>query len=86
MILKLKLILTLLVFLAALSGISGQEGGTLVKPAMMYADSTRRGFPYSKNPHVIKFGGRYLMYSSVLPEKGSDAREIEITESTDLIH
>ena len=26
------------------------------------------------------------MYSSVLPVKGSDAREIEITESTDLVN
>ena len=52
---------------------------------MMYADTTRRGKPWSKNPFVIKFGGRYLMYSSILPVKGSDAREIEITESGDLV-
>jgi len=56
------------------------------KPQMMYADSSRRGIPYSKNPHVIHLGGRYLMYSSVLPVRGSEAREIEITESSDLIH
>jgi predicted GH43/DUF377 family glycosyl hydrolase len=56
------------------------------KTGMMYADSTRRGIPYSKNPHVIYFGGRYLMYSSLLPIRGSDSREIEITESNDLIH
>lgn len=55
-------------------------------PEMMYADSSRRGIPYSKNPHVIHFGGRYLMYSSVLPVLGSNAREIEITESRDLKH
>jgi hypothetical protein len=52
---------------------------------MMYADTTRRGKPWSKNPFVIKFGGRYLMYSSILPVRGSDAREIEVTESRDLI-
>jgi hypothetical protein len=56
------------------------------KAGMMYADTTRRGIPYSKNPHVIHFGGRYLMYSSVLPIRGSDSREIEITESNDLIN
>jgi predicted GH43/DUF377 family glycosyl hydrolase len=56
------------------------------KPEMMYADSSRRGKPWSKNPHVIRFDGRYLMYTSVLPVKGSKAREIEITESQDLIH
>ena len=53
---------------------------------MMYADTTRRGKPWSKNPFVLKFGGRYLMYSSILPVPGSEAREIEITESHDLIH
>lgn len=53
---------------------------------MMYADSSRHGIPFSKNPHVIRFEGRYLMYSSVLPVKGSEAREIEITASKDLVH
>ena len=53
---------------------------------MMYADTTRRGKPWSKNPFVLRFGGRYLMYSSILPVPGSEAREIEITESHDLIH
>jgi predicted GH43/DUF377 family glycosyl hydrolase len=56
------------------------------KPEMMYADSSRRGKPWSKNPHVIRFNGRYLMYTSVLPVEGSNSREIEITESQDLIH
>jgi hypothetical protein len=52
-------------------------------PKMMYADSSRTGEPFSKNPYVIRFKGRYLMYSSVLPVKGSQSREIEITESFD---
>ena len=56
------------------------------KPEMMYADSSRRGKSWSKNPHVIRFDGRYLMYTSVLPVEGSNSREIEITESQDLIH
>jgi hypothetical protein len=53
---------------------------------MMYADTTRRGKPWSKNPFVLRLGSRYLMYSSILPVSGSEAREIEITESRDLIH
>jgi predicted GH43/DUF377 family glycosyl hydrolase len=53
---------------------------------MMYADTTRRGKPWSKNPFVLRLDGRYLMYSSILPVPGSEAREIEITESRDLIH
>ncbi|MEI7730490.1 MAG: family 43 glycosylhydrolase [Verrucomicrobiota bacterium] len=56
------------------------------KDRMMYADTTRRGKPWSKNPFVLRLGGRYLMYSSILPVPGSDARESEITESRDLIH
>jgi beta-1,2-mannobiose phosphorylase / 1,2-beta-oligomannan phosphorylase len=55
------------------------------KARMMYADTTRRGKPWSKNPFVLRFGGRYLMYSSILPVPGSETREIEITESRDLI-
>jgi beta-xylosidase len=55
-------------------------------PAMMYADTLRRGKPWSKNPFVLRLGDRYLMYSSILPVAGSQAREIEITESRDLVH
>lgn len=67
------------------------EFSRTIRPAaaparMMYADTTRRGKPWSKNPFVLRFGGRYLMYSSILPVLGSEAREIEITESRDLIH
>ena len=32
---------------------------------MMYADSSRDDIPFSKDPHVIKFNGRFLMYYSV---------------------
>lgn len=33
------------------------------QPRMMYEDSSRRGVPFSKDPHVVNFQGRYLMYS-----------------------
>lgn len=62
-----------------------QEKSHSLNGEMMYADFTRRDKPFSKNPFVIRFKGRYLMYSSVLPQKGRDSREIEITESKDLI-
>ena len=32
---------------------------------MMFGDSFRDGIPFAKDPHVISFGGRYLMYYSV---------------------
>ncbi len=69
-----------LVFLFSHVVVNGQAS------KMMYADTTRTGKPFSKNPHVIRYKGRFLMYSSVLPQKGKNAREIEITESSDLIH
>jgi alpha-L-fucosidase 2 len=81
-----KSIVSFLIQVVFILAAYSQSKSQFIHQKMMYADSTRRGIPYSKNPHVIRFGGKYLMYSSVLPEKGSDAREIEITESTDLIH
>jgi hypothetical protein len=64
----------------------GAAQSSVATEKMMYADTTRRGKPWSKNPFVLRLGGRYLMYSSILPVPGSDAREIEITESHNLIH
>ena len=34
-------------------------------PKMMFGDTTRIGVPFSKDPHVIRFKGRYMMYYSV---------------------
>ena len=34
-------------------------------PRMMYSDSSRLGRPFAKDPFVIHFKGRYLMYYSV---------------------
>ncbi len=36
---------------------------------MMYEDASRRGVPYSKDPHVVNFNGRYLMYYSIPPQE-----------------
>ena len=35
------------------------------QPRMMFGDTTRIGVPFSKDPHVIHFKGRFLMYYSV---------------------
>lgn len=55
---------------------------------MMYGDTTRVGVPYAKDPHVVKFKGRYLMYYSIPPTswKGMEGWNIGIAESCDLIH
>lgn len=34
-------------------------------PPMYYGDTVRTGIPFSKDPHVIWFQGKYLMYYSV---------------------
>jgi beta-1,2-mannobiose phosphorylase / 1,2-beta-oligomannan phosphorylase len=56
---------------------------------MMYGDTSRKGVPFSKDPHVIKFKGRYLMYFSIPPFAGkldtANGWNIGIAESTDLI-
>ena len=50
---------------------------------MLFADTTRTGWPFSKDPHVIPFHGKYLMYYSV-PPKGNSGWGIGMAESTDL--
>ncbi|MBQ5784842.1 MAG: family 43 glycosylhydrolase, partial [Alistipes sp.] len=46
------------------------------------------GMPFSKDPHVVKFEGRYLMYFSIPPFKNnpSSGWNIGIAESHDLIN
>ena len=63
-------------------------------PAMFFADSTRLGVPFAKDPSVISFRGRYLMYFSLPAGKDGGrvgAKEISgwgigIAESRDLLH
>ncbi len=60
------------------------------RPEMMFGDTTRTGAPFSKDPHVIKFEGRYLMYYSIRPYKDTSnpvqGWGIGIAESTNLNH
>lgn len=54
---------------------------------MMFGDTSRIGVPFAKDPHVISFDGRYLMYFSIPPQKGieSSGWNIGIAESRNLI-
>ena len=57
-------------------------------PDMLYGDVERKGIPFAKDPHVVRFDGRYLMYFSIPPYAG-DAQfgwNIGIAESHDLVH
>jgi predicted GH43/DUF377 family glycosyl hydrolase len=55
---------------------------------MMYGDTTRIGRPFSKDPHVVKFKGNYLLYYSIPPAEGGkgvpEGWAIGIAQSKDL--
>jgi len=51
-----------LILLFIFAGIISSEAQT---PKMMFGDTSRKGVPFSKDPHVILFKGRFLMYYSV---------------------
>ena len=61
--------------------------GSSARPLMLYGDTSRVGVPYSKDPHVVNFQGRYLMYHSIPPMKGEpdSGWNIGIAESKDLM-
>lgn len=56
----------------------------------MYGDVSRTGSPFSKDPHVIHYDGRYLMYYSIPPysDKANPVKGwgIGIAESRDLVN
>ena len=68
-------------------------GGTAAPgPRMMWADSTRLGRPFSKDPSVVKFDGRYLLYFSLpayakelAPSNSVNGWSIGIAESRNLV-
>lgn len=53
-------------------------------PAMMFGDSVRLKRPFAKDPTVVRFGGRYLMYYS--QKNTSNQWSAGIAESTDLVN
>jgi beta-xylosidase len=67
--------------------------GRAAAPAMMFGDTNRLGRPFSKDPSVVRFGGRYLMYFSLPPFSKELAMinspkgwSVGIAESRDLVH
>lgn len=64
----------------------------LKQPQMKWADTTRLGRPFSKDPSVIRFGNRYLMYFSLpafakelAPTNAPHGWSIGIAQSTNLL-
>ncbi len=51
-------------------GLAADSAAPAPAPRMKWADATRLGRPFSKDPSVIRFGGRYLMYFSLPPYSG----------------
>lgn len=62
--------------------------GFAQQPRMMYSDTSRLGVPFSKDPHVINFQGRYLMYYTLPPRKNvpGSGTNIGIASSKDLVN
>lgn len=54
---------------------------------MMFGDTSRTGTPFSKDPHVVRFNDRYLLYFSIPPKRGAvnAGWNIGIAESRDLV-
>jgi len=62
-------------------------------PAMHFGDTSRLGRPFSKDPAVVRFGGRYLLYYSIpafateiAPPQAPPGWGIGIAESRDLVN
>lgn len=64
-----------------------EPGRNRLEKVMMFGDVSRTGVPYSKDPHVVRFDGRYLMYYSIPPMKGveNSGWNIGVAESRDLV-
>lgn len=58
---------------------------TNITPEMHWADASR-GRPYSKDPSVVRFRDRYLMYFSIPPKAGDTRWGQAVAASTDLIN
>ena len=70
-----KIFIAAVIFLILLTNISlcaqslqqSQQTAEQSQKKMMFADNTRNGRPYAKDPHVIFFQQHYLMYYSIPP-------------------
>jgi predicted GH43/DUF377 family glycosyl hydrolase len=64
------------------------DAASAAKPVLHWGDDSRIGRPFAKDPCVVAFGGRYLLYYSVPPATNAAAPPgwaIGIAESRDLI-
>ena len=82
------LIISLVLSVILLISVNGQPKTEL--PPMYFGDTVRTGVPFSKDPHVIWFQGRYLMYYSVpgYTDKAGNQHGwgIAVAESADLVN
>jgi len=82
-------VLTVFLLLAFNSCLLAQDIPVASRPDMLFGDTSRTGSPFSKDPHVIFFRDRYLMYYSIQPYKDKSnpvkGLGIGIAESTDLV-
>ncbi len=80
----------LLVVIPLFSSIFSVAQQLAILPAMYFGDTVRTGIPFSKDPHVIWFQGRYLMYYSVPDYTDKTGIQhgwgIAIAKSNDLIN
>ena len=76
-------------YLLALTALLTALAADAALPAMHWADPSRNGVEFSKDPAVIAFGGRYLMYYSMPPPTNKalpPGWAVGIAESRDLVH
>lgn len=83
---------TISLAVAAILGLGLGSGEVLAgegkAPVLHWADASRNGAPLSKDPAVVRFGGRYLLYYSMPPSTNRAAAPgwgIGIAESDDLV-
>jgi predicted GH43/DUF377 family glycosyl hydrolase len=84
---KATLLATGLLFLLMGTGLAQQSKSL---PQMYFGDTVRTGVPFSKDPHVIWFQERYLMYYSVPAYTDKSGKVhgwgIAVAESIDLVN
>lgn len=70
---------------------NGCRKGASQPDRMMFSDTTRTGRPMAKDPHVVRFQDRYLMYYSVPGNRESEQEALRgwgigIAASSDLVN
>lgn len=83
-----KFLLLTFAVLFVLFSTNGQRRVRTKAPQMMFGDTSRIGVPFAKDPFVIQFQGKYLMYYSIPPYKDQtnpvQGWGLGIAESNDL--